>query len=74
MQRCKPLPITLKHTKECLLQENFDTQLQSKFSFQTNSAKGNMLSNQNNFSNKRNSFIPQINNDLVPEIICTLHP
>ena len=37
------------NTKECLLQENLDTQVQSKFSFQTNSPKGNMLYNQNNF-------------------------
>ena len=51
--------------KECLFQENFDTQVQSQFSFQTNSPKGNMLYNQNNFSNKRNSFIPQINSDLT---------
>ena len=44
------------NTKECLLQENLNTQVQSQFSFQTNSPKGNMLYNQNNFSNKRNSF------------------
>ena len=44
------------YTKECLLQENFDTQVQSQFSFQTNSPKGNMLYNQNNFSNKGNFF------------------
>ena len=49
------------NTKECLLQENLDTQVQSQFSFETNSPKGNMLYNQNNFSNERNSFIPQIN-------------
>ena len=52
-------------TKECLLQENFDTQVQLQFSFQTNYSKGNMLYNQNNFSNKRNSFIPQINSNLT---------
>ena len=46
--------------KECLLQENLDTQVQSQFSFETNSPKGNMLYNQNNFSNERNSFIQQI--------------
>ena len=34
-------------------------------SFQTNSPKGNMLYNQNNFSNKRNSFITQINSNLA---------
>ena len=32
--------ITRTNTKEWLLQENLDTQLQSQFSFQTNSAKG----------------------------------
>ena len=53
------------NTKECLLQENFDTQVQLQFSFQTNYSKGNMLYNQNNFSNKRNSFIPQINSNLT---------
>ena len=53
------------NTKECLLQKNLDTQVQSQFSFQTNSPKGNMLYNQNNFSNKRNSFIPQINSNLA---------
>ena len=31
------------NTKECLLQENLDTQVQSLFSFQTNYPKGNML-------------------------------
>ena len=46
------------NTKECLLQENRDAQVQSQFSFQTNSREGN------NFSNKRNSFIPQINSTL----------
>ena len=53
------------YTKECLLQENLDTQVQSQFTFQTNSPKSNMLYNQNNFSNKRNSFIPQINNKIA---------
>ena len=52
------------NTKECLLQENLDTQVQSQFSFQTNSPKGNILCNQNNFSNKTNTFIPQINSNL----------
>ena len=32
---------------------------------QTNSPRGNMLKNQNNFSSKSNSFIPQIDNDLA---------
>ena len=32
---------------------------------QTNSPKGNMLYNQNIFSNKRNSFIPKINSNLA---------
>ena len=45
-------------TKECLLQENLDTQVQSQFYFQTNSPKGNLLYNQNNFSNERISCIP----------------
>ena len=53
------------YTKKCLLQENFDTQVQSQFSFQNNSPKSNMLYNQNNFSNKRDSFIPQINSNLT---------
>ena len=52
------------NTKEYLLQENLDTQVQSQFSFQTNSPKGNILCNQNNFSNKTNTFIPQINSNL----------
>ena len=34
--------ITRTNTKEWLLQENLDTQLQSQFSFQTNSPKGFM--------------------------------
>ena len=68
------------NTKECLLQENFDTQVQLQFSFQTNSSKGNMLYNQNNFSNKRNSFIPQINSNLTtpaksdPDLKSSIHP
>ena len=33
--------ITRTNTKEWLLQENLDTQVQSQFSFQTNSPKGN---------------------------------
>ena len=53
------------NTKECLLQKNLDTQVQSLFSFETNSPKGNMLYNQNNFSNERNSFIPQITSNLT---------
>ena len=53
------------YTKECLLQENFDTKVQSQFNFQTNSPKGNMLYNQNNFSNKSNSFIPQLQRHLI---------
>ena len=53
------------YTEECLLQENFDTQLQSQYSFQSNSPKGNMLYSQNDFSNKRNSFIPQFDSDLT---------
>ena len=53
------------NTKECLLQENLDTQVQSQFSFQTNSPKGNMSYNQNNFSNKSYFFIPQINGSLA---------
>ena len=56
------------YTKERLLQENFDTQVQSHFIFQTNSPKGNMLYNQNNFSNKRNFFIPQINSELATPV------
>ena len=51
-----------------MLEENFDTQVQSEFSFQTNSAKGNMLHNQNNFSNKRNSFIPRIKSNLTTPV------
>ena len=40
------------YTKECFLQKNFDVQMESLSYFQTNSAKSNMLNNQNNFSNK----------------------
>ena len=62
-----------------LLEANFDTQIQSQFSFQANSPKGNMLYNQNNLSNKRNSFIPQINSDLAtpltsdPDLKSSIH-
>ena len=67
------------NTKECLLQENLDTQVQSQFSFETNSPKGNMLYNQNNFSNERNSFIPQITSSLAtpatsdPDLKSSIH-
>ena len=54
--------------KECLLQEKLDTQVQSQFSFQTNSPNGNMLYNQNNFSNERNSSIPQITSNLTTPV------
>ena len=56
------------YTEEFLLQVNFDTQVQSQSNFQTNSPKGNTLYNQNNFSNKKNSLILQINSDLTPTI------
>ena len=52
-------------TKECLLQENLDTKVQSQFYFQTNSPKGNLLYNQNNFSNERISCIPKITSNLT---------
>ena len=52
-------------TKECLLQENLDTQVQSQFYFQTNSLESNFLYNQNNFSNERISCIPQITSILT---------
>ena len=55
-------------SKECLFQENCDTQVQSQFSFQINSLKGDMLYNQNNFSNKRDSFILQINSNLTAPV------
>ena len=45
------------------------SQVQSQFSFQSNSPKGNMLNNQNNFSNKRDSFIPQISSNLTTPTI-----
>ena len=66
-------------TKHCLLQENIDTQVQSQYSFQANSSKGNMLYNQNNFSNKRNFFIPEIKSDLTtpatsdPDLKSSIH-
>ena len=56
------------NTKKCLLQENLDTQAQSRFSFETNSPKGelvSMLYNQNNFPSERNSFIPQSTSNLT---------
>ena len=62
--------------KECLLQENLDTQIQSQFCFQTNSPKSN---NQNNFSNERISFIPQIISNLTtpatsdPDLKSSIH-
>ena len=70
------------NTKESLLQENLDTQVQSQFSFQTNSPKGNMIYNQNNFSNEKEFFdsanYQQFNNssDILswPKIIYKLHP
>ena len=64
---------------KCLLQENLDTQVQSQFSFQSNSRKVSMLYNQSNFSNKSNSFIPQFNSDLTtpatsdPDLKSTIH-
>ena len=53
------------YTKECLLQENIDIHVQSQSSFLTNSPKGNILYNQSNFANKRNSFFLQINSDIT---------
>ena len=44
------------------------TQEQSQFSFKTNSPKFNMLHSQNNFSNKKNSLIPQIKSDLATPV------
>ena len=67
------------YTKECLLQENLDTQVQSQFSFQTNSPKGNMSYNQTKFSNESNSFIPQITSNLTtpatsdPDLKSSIH-
>ena len=67
------------NTKECLLQENLDTQVQSQFSFETNSPKGNMLYSQNNFSNERNSFLPQVTSNLTtpatsdPDLKSSIH-
>ena len=67
------------NTKECLLQENLDTQVQSQFSFQTNSPKGNMSYNQTKFSNESNSFIPQITSNLTtpatsdPDLKSSIH-
>ena len=52
------------YTKEYLLQEYYDTHVQLQFSIQTKYPKGYMFYNQNNFSNKRNYFIPQIDSDL----------
>ena len=48
-----------------MLQENFDTLVQSLSSSHANSPVANILHSQNNFSNKNNSFIPQINSDLA---------
>ena len=53
------------YTKECLLQENIDIHVQSQSSFLANSPKGNILYNQSNFANKRNSFFLQINSDIT---------
>ena len=67
------------NTKECFLKENLDAPVQSQFSFQTNSPKVNMLYNQNNFSNKWNSFIPQIISNLAtpatsdPDLKSSIH-
>ena len=63
-----------------LVIRKFDTQIKSQFSFQTNSAEGKTLYNQNNFTNKRNSFIPRINSDLAtpetsdPDLKPSIHP
>ena len=68
------------NTKECLLLKNLDTQVQSQFSFQTNSPKGNMSYNQTKFSNESNSFIPQITSNLTtpatsdPDLKSSIHP
>ena len=59
------------NTKECFLQENLDAQVQSQFGFETSSPKGNMLYNQNNFSNKRNSFITPATSD--PDLKSSIH-
>ena len=73
MKRFKPLLIILKYIrKKFLLQVNFDTQAQPQSSFQTNSPKGNTLYNQNKFSNKKSSFILQINSDLTTPTISDL--
>ena len=67
------------NTKECFLQENLDAQLQSQFGLETNSPKGNMIYNQNNFSNERNSFIAQITSNLTtpatsdPDLKSSIH-
>ena len=48
-------------------------EVQSPLSFQTNYLTGNMLKNQNSFSNKNNFFIPQINSDLEATSIPICH-
>ena len=73
MQRLKSFLIISKQVRMN------DTQVQSQFRFQTNSPKGKTLYNQNNFSNKRNSFIPQINSNLAtpatsdPDLKSSIH-
>ena len=53
--------------------------MQSQFSFQTNSPKGNLLYNQNNFSNERISYIPQLTSNLTtlvtsdPDLKSSIH-
>ena len=47
--------------------------IQSLFSFQANSPKGNMLKNQNNVSNESNFLIPQITGDLATPVTSDLN-
>ena len=62
-----------------MLQENFDRLVQLLSSSHANSPRANMLHSQNNFSNKNNSFIPQINSDLAtpaafdPDLNSSMH-
>ena len=78
MLKFKRLPIILNQIRKnsCCKKTS---QVQSEFCFQTNSPRRNLLYNQNNFSNERISFIPQITSNLTtpatsdPDLKSSIH-
>ena len=67
------------YTKEACYKKTLIHKYNHSLVLQTNFPKGNMLYNRNNFSNKRNSFVPQINSDLAtpatsdPDLKSSMH-